>query len=77
MSVHKSQGSEYPAVVVPIVSQHFVMLRRNLIYTALTRARRLAIIIGGAKAMAMGLKNIGSQKRYTHLRYRLRESFNS
>jgi exodeoxyribonuclease V alpha subunit len=76
VSVHKSQGSEYPAVVVPILSQHFMMLRRNLIYTALTRARRLAIIVGGTKALAMGLKNVGAQKRYTNLRFRLRESFN-
>ncbi len=76
VSVHKSQGSEYPAVIFPVLTQHFVMLRRNLIYTALTRAKRLAILIGGKKAMHIGLKNIGSEKRYTHLRYRLQEAFN-
>lgn len=76
VSVHKSQGSEYPAVVFPILTQHFVMLRRNLIYTALTRAKRLAVLIGGKKAMHIGLKNIGSEKRFTHLRYRLQEAFN-
>ncbi len=76
VSVHKSQGSEYPVVVAPIVTQHFMMLKRNLIYTALTRARRLAVIIGSKKALAIGLRNIGSAKRYTHLRYRLQEAFN-
>jgi len=76
VSVHKSQGSEYPAVIFPVLTQHYVMLRRNLIYTALTRAKRLAILIGGKKAMHIGLKNIGSEKRYTHLRYRLQEAFN-
>ena len=76
MSVHKSQGSEYPVIVVPMVTQHFMMLKRNLIYTALTRARRLAVIIGGKKALAIGLRNIGSSKRNTHLRFRLQEAFN-
>jgi len=76
VSVHKSQGSEYPAVVVPIVTQHFVMLKRNLIYTALTRARKLAVILGGKKALAIGLGAVGTSKRNTHLRYRLQESFN-
>jgi exodeoxyribonuclease V alpha subunit len=76
VSVHKSQGSEYPAVVVPVVTQHFVMLKRNLIYTALTRARKLAVIIGGKKALGIGLGTIGATKRFTHLRYRLQACFN-
>ncbi len=76
VSVHKSQGSEYPAVVVPVVTQHFVMLKRNLIYTALTRARKLAVILGGKKALGIGLSASGSVKRFTHLRYRLQETFN-
>lgn len=76
VSVHKSQGSEYPAVIVPVVTQHFVMLKRNLIYTALTRARKLAVIIGGKRALGIGLNSVGAAKRYTHLRYRLQESFN-
>ena len=76
VSVHKSQGSEYPVVVVPVVTQHFVMLKRNLIYTALTRARKLAVIIGGKKALGIGLGSVGTAKRHTHLRYRLQESFN-
>lgn len=76
VSVHKSQGSEYPVVVVPVVTQHFVMLKRNLIYTALTRARKLAVIIGGKRALGIGLGSVGTAKRYTHLRYRLQECFN-
>ena len=76
VSVHKSQGSEYPVVVVPVVTQHFIMLKRNLIYTALTRARKLAVIIGGKKALGIGLSSVGTAKRFTHLRFRLQESFN-
>lgn len=76
VSVHKSQGSEYPAVVLPVVTQHFIMLKRNLIYTALTRARKLAVILGGTKALNIGLGAVGASRRYTHLRYRLQETFN-
>jgi len=77
VSVHKSQGSEYPAVVVPVVTQHFMMLKRNLIYTALTRARKLAVILGGKKALGIGLGAVGTSRRFTHLRYRLQETFNA
>ena len=76
VSVHKSQGSEYPVVVMPVITQHFIMLKRNLIYTALTRARKLAVILGGKKALGIGLGAVGATKRHTHLRYRLQESFN-
>ncbi|WP_045214995.1 SF1B family DNA helicase RecD2 [Desulfonatronovibrio magnus] len=75
VSVHKSQGSEYPAVVMPVVTQHFMLLQRNLIYTGLTRARKLAIIVGSKKAMGIGIKNLGSGRRFTHLRYRLQKAF--
>ncbi len=75
VSVHKSQGSEYPAVVMPVVTQHYMLLQRNLIYTGLTRARRLAVIIGSRKAMGMGISNQGSGRRFTHLRYRLQQAF--
>ncbi|WP_291323558.1 ATP-dependent RecD-like DNA helicase [Desulfonatronospira sp.] len=75
VSVHKSQGSEYPAVVMPVVTQHYLLLQRNLIYTGLTRARSLAVLIGSTKAMAMGLRSTGASKRYTHLRYRLQQAF--
>lgn len=77
VSIHKSQGSEYPAVVVPLLTQHYVMLRRNLIYTALTRARRLAVLVGSRRALMLGLRNAGGDRRYTHLNHRLRELFNA
>jgi exodeoxyribonuclease V alpha subunit len=73
VSVHKSQGSEYPAVVMPILTQHYVLLQRNLIYTAVTRGRKLVVLIGTKKALAIGVKNDKTQKRYTYLRYRLNE----
>lgn len=75
VSVHKSQGCEYPAVVVPVVTQHYVLLMRNLLYTALTRARRLAVFIGSEKALATGLANITSGQRMTHLMHRIRQVF--
>lgn len=71
MSVHKSQGSEYPAVVMPLLTQHFMLLQRNLIYTGLTRARRLAVLLGDKKALAIGLKNAKAKIRYTNLAHRL------
>ena len=77
ISVHKSQGSEYPAVIVPVVTQHYLLLQRNLIYTALTRAKRLAVLIGSKKAMGMGIGNVGGSRRYTHLQYRMQESARS
>ncbi|MEW5772553.1 MAG: ATP-dependent RecD-like DNA helicase [Thermodesulfobacteriota bacterium] len=73
ISVHKSQGSEYPAVVVPVLTQHYLLLQRNLIYTALTRARRLAVIVGGRRAMALGLKRETGRRRCTCLQMRLQE----
>lgn len=75
VSVHKSQGCEYPAIVVPVVTQHYVLLMRNLLYTALTRARRLAVFIGSEKALATGLSNITSGQRMTHLQHRIRNIF--
>jgi exodeoxyribonuclease V alpha subunit len=71
ISIHKSQGSEYPAVVIPILIQHYVLLQRNLIYTAVTRGRKLVVIVGTRKALAMGIKNDKTKKRYTFLRKRL------
>jgi exodeoxyribonuclease V alpha subunit len=71
VSVHKSQGSEYPAVIMPILTQHYVLLQRNLIYTAVTRAKRLVVMVGTKKALAIGVKNDKTQKRYTYLRQRL------
>ncbi|MGM0424228.1 MAG: SF1B family DNA helicase RecD2 [Thermodesulfobacteriota bacterium] len=71
LSVHKAQGSEYPGVIIPLVIQHYLLLERNLIYTALTRAKRLAVLIGGKKALAMGINNQKSHLRNTYLQHRL------
>jgi exodeoxyribonuclease V alpha subunit len=73
VSVHKSQGSEYPAVVIPVLTQHYALLQRNLIYTAVTRARKLVVIIGARKALAIAIRNNKTEKRYTYLSYRLGE----
>jgi exodeoxyribonuclease V alpha subunit len=67
ITVHKSQGSEYDAVIIPIYTQHFTLLARNLIYTAVTRAKKLCIIIGQTKAIAIAIKNNKSIKRQTFL----------
>ena len=74
ISVHKSQGSEYPVVVMPILTQHFMLLQRNLLYTGITRGKRLVILIGTKKALAIAIKNNTPQKRYTMLRERLKKS---
>ncbi len=73
ISVHKSQGSEYPAVVIPVLTQHYVMLQRNLIYTAVTRGRRLVVLVGTPRAVAIGVKNNRTGRRYTGLRQRLQQ----
>ena len=70
-SVHKSQGSEYPAVVIPLAMQHYMLLERNLLYTAVTRGKKLVVIIGQIKALAMAVKRVGSMKRLTNLQRRL------
>lgn len=71
VTIHKSQGSEYPAVIVPIFMQHFTLLQRNLIYTAITRAKKLCIFIGQTKAIAMAVHNNKSVKRTTFLQHLL------
>ncbi len=63
VSVHKSQGSEYPAVVMPILTQHYVLLQRNLVYTAVTRGRQLVVMVGTMKALAIGVRNDKTRKR--------------
>jgi len=70
-TVHKSQGSEYPAVVVPLAMQHYMLLERNLLYTAVTRGKKLVVVIGQTKALAMAVKRLGSVKRLTNLQHRL------
>jgi len=73
ISIHKSQGSEYPAVIVPLLPQHYVMLKRNLVYTAVTRARRLVVLIGSVRALALAVKQNRGEVRYTRLKERLAE----
>lgn len=77
ISIHKSQGSEYPIVIIPLLKQHFLLLQRNLVYTAVTRARRKVYIVGSLDAYAMAIKNNEQQVRMTHLRTRLRKTMES
>jgi exodeoxyribonuclease V alpha subunit len=74
ISVHRSQGSEYPAVVLPMATEHYLMLRRNLLYTAVTRGRRLVVVVGTAKAIRMAVENGESLHRNSGLAERLRET---
>jgi exodeoxyribonuclease V alpha subunit len=71
ISIHKSQGSEYPVVIVPLLKAHFMMLQRNLLYTAITRGRRKVFIVGEPAAYAMAVRNGESKLRVTHLREKL------
>jgi exodeoxyribonuclease V alpha subunit len=71
ISVHKSQGSEYPAVVMPVMTQHYMMLMRNLVYTGITRGKKLVVMIGARKALAIAIRNNKTQMRYTLLGKRL------
>jgi len=72
ISVHKSQGSEYPAVVIPVLTQHYILLQRNLIYTAVTRGKYLVVVVGTKKALHIGINNSKTKKRYTYLQQRLK-----
>lgn len=72
ISVHKSQGSEFPAVVIPVATQHFVMLQRNLIYTGITRGKRLVVVVGQKKALGMAVRNTDTHRRISGLLERLR-----
>lgn len=72
VSVHKSQGSEYAAVVIPVSTQHFMMLQRSLLYTAVTRGKRLVVLVGSKKAVAMAVRNSAARRRFTWLAERLR-----
>jgi exodeoxyribonuclease V alpha subunit len=74
-TVHKAQGSEYPAVVVPVHTQHYPMLQRNMLYTAITRAKKLAVLVGTRKALAMAVRRAEGTRRITTLQERLRDAF--
>jgi exodeoxyribonuclease V alpha subunit len=71
VSVHKAQGSEFPAVIVPVLTQHYLLLQRNLLYTAVTRGKSLVVLIGTKKALAIAVKNTDTRERHTRLRTRL------
>ena len=73
-TIHKAQGSEYPIVVMPVLMTHFVMLQRNLIYTGITRAKKICVLIGAAKALAYAVRNVSVLKRNTRLKERLNPS---
>lgn len=74
ISVHKSQGSEYPAVVIPVTTQHYMLLQRNLIYTAVTRGKQLVVMVGSEKALRIAVKNDKTEQRYTRLQERLKSN---
>ena len=71
-TIHKAQGSEYPVVVIPLVTQHYAMLARNLLYTGVTRGKRLVVIVAQRKALAMAVRNGGAWRRWSKLRDWLR-----
>src|SRR5215203_5820820 len=73
-TIHKSQGSEYPAVVIPVVTQHYTMLARNLLYTGVTRGRRLVVLVGQKKAIAIAVRGGQMKRRWTKLREWLADS---
>ena len=70
-TIHKAQGSEYPVVVMPVLMTHFVMLQRNLIYTGITRAKKILVMVGTKKALAYAVRNLTGARRNTMLKERL------
>jgi exodeoxyribonuclease V alpha subunit len=73
ITIHKSQGSEFPAVVIPLATQHYMMLQRNLVYTGVTRGKQLVVLIGQRKALGLAVSNNRTERRYSGLLARLRE----
>ena len=73
ITIHKSQGSEYPCVIIPLHTQHYVLLQRSLIYTAITRARKLVIVVGTKKTLNLAVTRADSRERTTTLSERLKE----
>jgi exodeoxyribonuclease V alpha subunit len=72
ITIHKSQGSEFPAVVMPVHQQHYVMLQRNLLYTGLTRGRRVVVLVGTREALQLAVRRAEASHRHTGLADRLR-----
>jgi exodeoxyribonuclease V alpha subunit len=75
LSVHKSQGSEFPVVIMPVTTQHYVMLQRNLLYTAVTRAKKLLVLVGSKQALTISVQSNRSLRRYGHLSHRIIDEF--
>jgi exodeoxyribonuclease V alpha subunit len=71
ITIHKSQGSEFPAVVIPLATQHYLLLQRNLVYTGVTRGKKLVVLIGQRKALAIAVKNNRTENRFSGLLTRL------
>ena len=76
-SIHKSQGSEYPAVVIPLLTSHFVMLSKNLLYTAVTRAKRLCVLVADPRALELALAETRREERLTRLAERISAALRS
>jgi exodeoxyribonuclease V alpha subunit len=74
VTVHKAQGSEFPGVLLVLTTHHYMLLQRNLLYTAITRGRRLVVVLGSKKAMAIAIKNDRPIRRYTDLARALRKA---
>ncbi|RME11309.1 MAG: hypothetical protein D6802_07130, partial [Ardenticatenia bacterium] len=74
ISVHKSQGSEFPVIVMPVLTQHYMMLQRNLLYTGITRAREMVVLVGSKRAIAIAVRNNRVAQRNTRLAHRLRDT---
>ncbi len=66
-TIHKSQGSEYPAVVIPVMTQHYAMLQRNLLYTGVTRGKKLVVLVGQPRAIAIAVRNAAGRRRWSKL----------
>jgi exodeoxyribonuclease V alpha subunit len=66
-TIHKSQGSEYPAVIIPVMTQHYPMLQRNLLYTGVTRGKNLVVLVGQKKAVAIAVRNVSGRRRWSKL----------
>jgi exodeoxyribonuclease V alpha subunit len=71
-TIHKSQGSEYPAVIIPVLTQHYAMLQRNLLYTGVTRGKQLVVLVGQKKAVAIAVRNVSGRRRWSKLAEQLR-----
>jgi exodeoxyribonuclease V alpha subunit len=67
VTIHKSQGSEYPAVVIPLTTQHYTMLQRNLLYTGVTRGKKLVVLVGQKRAIAIAVRNVSGRRRWSKL----------